>query len=56
MLDMMKLSGTPWEGNAMDNESNAPTGPVTPSRSKDQNSTLKGFIIMSQSVNRLTNG
>ena len=48
------VSSTPWDGNAEDDISNAPTGPVTHSESKGQNIISKGFVIMSQGVDWLT--
>ena len=51
-----EVSNTPWDGNAADYMSNVSTGPVTCSMSKGQNITVKGFVIMSQSVYWLTNG
>ena len=50
-----EVGGTPWDGNAADYMSNASTCPVTCSKSKDQNLTAQGFVIMSQGVNWLTN-
>ena len=49
-----ELSSTPLDGNAADNMSNAPAGSVTCSNSKGWNLTAKGFVIMSQGVNWLT--
>ena len=51
-----EASGTLWDRNAMDDESNAPTGSVTHSRRKSHDLTSKGFIMMSQCVNWLSSG
>ena len=51
-----ELSSNTWDGNAADDMSNAPTGPVTHSKSKHQNLTAEDFIIMSYGVSWLTNG
>ena len=51
-----EVSSDPWDGNAADDLSNAPTGPVAHNKSKGQNLTAKGFVIMSQDVQGLTNG
>ena len=50
-----EISGTSWDGNAKNDESNVPTGPVTHSMNKGWNVTAKGFVTMSQGVNCLSN-
>ena len=50
-----KGSGSPWYGNAANDMSNAPAGPVTSSKSKGHSLTAKDFINTSQGVNWLTN-
>ena len=46
-----EVNSPPWDGNASHDMSNAPTGPVTHSKSKGQNLTAKDFVIMSQGIN-----
>ena len=49
-----KVSSTPCEENAADDMSNASSGPVTHSKSRGEALTAKGFVIMVQDVNWLT--
>ena len=50
-----EVSSIPWDGNAAADMNNASTGPFTHSNIKGQNVITKGFVIMSQGVNWLTN-
>ena len=51
-----EVSSSPWDRNAAYDMSNVPTGPVTHSKSKGQNLTAEGFVIMSEGVNWLMDG
>ena len=49
-----EVNSTQLDGNAADDMSSVPTGPVIHSKSKGQNLTVECFVIMSQGVNWLT--